>query len=98
MGATQTDTLERVKIEKPRRFKVVFHNDDVTDFDYVIMLLEYVFYYDRARAEQFAISVDKNGFGVAGYFSKEIAYEKKTKCDEISNKNNYLLKITVQPE
>lgn len=96
--AAQCDTLERVKIEKPKRFKVVFHNDNVTTFDFVILLLEHVFYYDRINAEEFAKLVDNKGFGIAGVFSKEIAYEKKLHCDEISAKNDQTLKITVEPE
>ena len=38
-----TATRDRVRIEEPRRYKVVFHNDDFTTMEFVTEVLRLVF-------------------------------------------------------
>ena len=42
-SGTGTATRERVRIEEPRQYKVVFHNDDFTTMEFVTEVLRVVF-------------------------------------------------------
>ena len=57
----------------PPNYQVVLHNDDFTPMDFVVVLLEHVFGFDEARAEQVMMDVHKSGKAVCGVYGKEIA-------------------------
>ncbi len=43
-------TEQETKLEKPKLFKVLLHNDDFTTMEFVVFVLEYVFHaVDRWR-------------------------------------------------
>ena len=63
-------------MERPRRFKVLLHNDDFTPMEFVIMVLMELFHRSSAEATRIMLHVHRNGVGVAGVFSREIAEAK----------------------
>ena len=66
------------KIEKPKKFKVVFHNDDYTPMELVVLLLKEIFHKSDDDAHRLMMDVHVKGRGIAGVYSKEIA---DTKCN-----------------
>ena len=73
----QTMVKERVK--RPRRHKVLLHNDDFTPMEFVVEILESVFNRSAAEATRIMLTVHRSGLGVAGVFSAEIAEAKTMK-------------------
>jgi ATP-dependent Clp protease adaptor protein ClpS len=96
----ETDTLteSETKLEKPKLFKVVLHNDDFTTMDFVVFVLEYVF--NRTEPEAFVImlKVHNEGLGIAGVYPYEIANMKSEKAMNLAKSREYPLLCTVEEE
>ncbi len=92
----QTMVKERVK--RPRRHKVLLHNDDFTPMEFVVEILESVFNRSAAEATRIMLTVHRSGVGVAGVFSAEIAEAKSTKTLRYARESGYPLLCTTEPE
>jgi len=78
-GKHRDDTvleLERTKIKPPPMFKVLILNDDYTPMDFVIIVLQKFFALDREKATKVMLKVHREGRGVCGIFSKDVAATK----------------------
>ena len=64
---------EKLKEEVPKKYKVIFHNDDYTPFEFVIFILIDYFSKDESEAFQIAKNIHNDGKGIAGVFTKDIA-------------------------
>ncbi len=95
-----TDVLEEtdVKLEKPKLYKVILHNDDFTTMEFVVFVLQYVF--NRAEPEAFTImmKVHTEGLGIAGIYPFEIANMKSNKAMNLAKAREYPLLCTVEEE
>jgi ATP-dependent Clp protease adaptor protein ClpS len=95
-----TDTLSEAetKLEKPKLFKVMLHNDDFTTMDFVVFVLEYVF--NRSEPEAFSImlKVHNEGVGVGGIYPYEVATMKSEKAMNLAKAREYPLLCTVEEE
>jgi ATP-dependent Clp protease adaptor protein ClpS len=95
-GAVLTESETR--LEKPKLYKVILHNDDFTTMDFVVFVLNRVF--NRSEAESFTImlKVHNEGVGVAGIYPFEIATMKAEKAMNLARANEYPLLCTVEEE
>ena len=95
-GEVLTET--RTKLEKPKLFKVLLHNDDFTTMEFVVFVLQYVF--NRTEAESFTImlKVHNEGLGIAGIYPYEIANMKSEKAMNLAKSREYPLLCTVEEE
>ena len=89
---------KKTKLEKPKLYKVILHNDDFTTMDFVVFILVHVFL--RSEIEAFAImlKVHNEGIGIAGVYSYEIANMKAEKAMNLSKAHEYPLLCTVEEE
>ena len=96
----ETDVLteSETKLEKPKLFKVLLHNDDFTTMEFVVFVLEYVF--KRTTAESFSImlKVHNEGVGLAGVYPYEVASMKAEKTMNLARSREYPLLCTVEEE
>ena len=95
---TDVLTESETKLEKPKLFKVVLHNDDFTTMEFVVFVLQTVF--KRSDAEAFSImfKVHNEGIGVAGIYTYEIAQMKAEKATNLARAHEYPLLCTVEEE
>src|SRR6476659_11025724 len=95
---TDVLTETKTKLEKPKLFKVILHNDDFTTMDFVVFVLQYVF--NRSEAESFTImlKVHNEGLGIAGTYPYEIAEMKYEKAMNIAQARGYPMLCTVEEE
>lgn len=95
---TDVITELRPKLEKPKLFKVLLHNDDFTTMDFVVFVLEYVF--NRTEAEAFTImlNVHNKGIGVAGVYPYEIANMKAQKAMNLAKAREFPFLCTVEED
>ena len=95
---TDVITDSETKLEKPKMFKVILHNDDFTTMDFVVFVLEYVF--NRTEAEAFSImlKVHNEGIGIAGVYPYEIANMKAEKATNLARAREYPFLCTVEEE
>ncbi len=64
------------KLKPPSMYKVVLLNDDYTPMEFVVMVIQEYFHKDRETALQIMLKVHRDGKGVCGIFSKDIAATK----------------------
>lgn len=95
---SQTEVLERQKIKTPPLYKVFLLNDDYTTMDFVVHILEKIFSKSSVEAAQIMLHVHKNGKGLAGIYSHEVAETKIDTVHQMSAKNGYPLKCSMEKE
>ena len=72
---------EKKKVKKPKKYKVVYHNDDYTPMELVVISLVAFFRRSNEDAFQIMMHVHEKGKGIAqGGLSREIA---ETKCNRV---------------
>jgi ATP-dependent Clp protease adaptor protein ClpS len=91
-------TEKKEKLEKPKLFKVILHNDDFTTMEFVVFVLEYVFKKPTAEAYTIMLNVHEKGIGVAGVYTYEVATMKAEKAVNLARAREYPLLCTVEPE
>ena len=64
------------KLKPPAMFKVVLLNDDFTPMEFVIMVIQQYFNKDRETASQIMLKVHRDGRGICGVFSRDVAATK----------------------
>ena len=78
MPKKQKDILvkDRNKIDRPKKYKVVFYNDDYTPMQLVTLILMEVFKKGEQEAKSIMLRVHRGGKAIAGVYSKEVAQTK----------------------
>ncbi|WP_200762607.1 ATP-dependent Clp protease adaptor ClpS [Nitrosophilus alvini] len=69
-----------VQVKEPKLFKVFLLNDDYTTMDFVVEILCDIFHKSYEEAIEIMLIVHKNGKGLCGIYTYEIA---ETKIDEV---------------
>jgi ATP-dependent Clp protease adaptor protein ClpS len=95
---TDVLTEQETKLEKPKLFKVLLHNDDFTTMDFVVFVLQYVFNRSEADALTIMLKVHNEGVGVAGIYPYEIAKTKSEKTMNLAKSREFPLLCTVEEE
>lgn len=88
----------RAKLEKPRMFKVLLHNDDFTTMEFVVWVLEYVFMRESSEAFAIMLKVHNEGIGMAGVYPYEIANMKAEKAMNLAKAREFPFLCTVEEE
>ena len=89
-------TLDQVRVERPRLYEVVLHNDDYTTQDFVVYVLMKFFQHDAASAQQIMLHVHTKGLGVAGVYPRDIAETKAAQVVRFASDNEMPLRCSVQ--
>ena len=95
---TQDEVLTKTKkkLKPPTGYKVLLHNDDYTTMEFVVYVLETVFHKIASEAMNIMLHVPKNGIGVCGVFTYEIAETKVNQVHNIADQYEYPLKATME--
>ncbi len=91
-------TDSETKLEKPKLFKVLLHNDDFTTMEFVVFVLEYVFNRTGADAFSVMLKVHNEGLGIAGVYPYEVASMKADKTMNLAKAREYPLLCTLEEE
>jgi len=103
-GGTQRDvevvtrTKKKAEVLRPKRYKVLLHNDDYTTMEFVVWILETIFRHDLASATRIMLHVHKNGIGVAGVYPREVAETRATQVEKLAREHEFPLRCTTEPE
>jgi len=85
-----------VKIDEPKMYKVILHNDHYTTMDFVVMILETIFHLPISQATDIMMNVHNKGIGICGTYTKDIAATKVNQVHELARQNQYPLKCTFE--
>ena len=93
---TGTAVLERVRIEEPRQYKVIFHNDDFTTMEFVTDVLRIVFNKVADEAVSLMMKVHREGQAIVGVYSYDVAMTKASQATAMARREGFPLKITCE--
>jgi len=88
----------RGKTKKPRKYKVVLHNDDYTTMEFVVWVLQQVFHHTPASAARIMLHVHRNGIGIAGVYTREVAETRVSQVIDLAREAGHPLQCTMEPE
>lgn len=97
-GREQVQVAERTKTKRPRRFKVLLHNDDYTTMDFVVFVLVKHFQKTPTEATHIMLQVHHKGSGVAGVYTRDVAETKVAAATAEARENGMPLVLTAEPE
>lgn len=92
----QVDSLTEQKVEEPSRYKVLMHNDDYTDMNFVVDVLCRVFNKDFETANNLMLQVHTKGIGECGIYTREIAEAKISRVHHDAKVSGYPLRCTME--
>ena len=93
-GGVLIETKQKTK--KPSMYNVLLLNDDYTPMEFVVLVLEKVFNKKQEEATQIMLHVHKNGIGVCGTFTYEVAESKCKAVIDLAKKNEHPLQCTME--
>jgi ATP-dependent Clp protease adaptor protein ClpS len=93
-----TESRSEQKLERPRMWRVLLHNDDYTTQDFVVWVLESVFRKPPAEAFTIMLSVHQSGLGVAGVYTHDVAETKLKTTKNLAEQHEFPLLVTMEPE
>ena len=85
-----------VKLAKPRMYKVILHNDHYTTMDFVVEVLVTIFRKNNMEATELMLQVHRNGFGICGVYTYDIAQTKAGQVHTLARQREFPLKCTVE--
>ncbi len=85
-----------VKNQDPKLFNVVLLNDDYTTMELVLQILEELFQKSPAEAYRIMMQVHRNGRGLAGVYTWEVAETKADAVAALAGKAGYPLRATIE--
>ena len=92
-----TRTRTEKKLERPKLYRVLLHNDDYTTREFVVWVLQSVFHKSENDATAIMSHVHNNGVGVAGVYTFEVAETKVTKTMQLARSHEYPLQLSIEP-
>ncbi|MCG5055208.1 MAG: ATP-dependent Clp protease adaptor ClpS [Myxococcales bacterium] len=99
-GALERDlqTLDKPKVQRPRLYEVLLHNDDYTTQEFVVYVLMRFFHHDAAKARQIMLHVHTRGVGVAGVFTYEVAETKAQQTIRFAREHEMPLQASIRAQ
>jgi ATP-dependent Clp protease adaptor protein ClpS len=93
-----TESRSEQKIERPRLWRVLLHNDDYTTQEFVVFILESICHKPRGEAFAIMMSVHRSGLGVAGVYTHDVAETKLKTARQTAEEHEFPLLVTMEPE
>jgi ATP-dependent Clp protease adaptor protein ClpS len=85
-----------IEVKKPRRYSVVFHNDDITPQDFVIYILQEQFDKLYDEATRLMELVHSAGSAIVSVYTREIAEQKASDTMDQAKNFDFPLKVTAE--
>src|SRR3954454_16285133 len=97
-GAVAEKAESKTKLERPPLYKVFLHNDDFTTMEFVVFILQTVFNHGESEAIRVMLNVHRQGIGLAGVFTYEVAEMKIDKVTSLARANEFPLLCTMEED
>jgi ATP-dependent Clp protease adaptor protein ClpS len=91
-------TKEKPKTERPKRYKVLLHNDDYTPMEFVVAILQQLFRLGEVDATRVMLHIHHQGVGIAGVFTYEIAETKVQQVLAAAKRHEFPLQCSTEIE
>ena len=91
-------TKIREKTKKPSMYRVILMNDDYTPMEFVVQILMGIFKKTQEEAYRVMMNVHKNGIGVCGIYTFEVAETKVAQVMDAAKRSQHPLQCTLEKE
>lgn len=89
-------TKERAKPKRPPMYAVILLNDDYTPMEFVVWILQSIFYKTSAEASALMLKIHNDGRGICGVYTRDVANTKKIQVEQIAKKHEHPLECIVE--
>ena len=86
------------KIKIPKRYKVLFYNDDFTPMEFVVLVLNEIFEKDYNEAVKLMLEIYHSTCAVVGVYTRDIARTKAKHATDWARREGYPLKVEAVAE
>ena len=94
-----SDTTKKTKKRNPpRKYKVIYHNDDYTSMEFVTWSLMEFFNKTEVDAQSLTLEVHKLGSAIAGIYDYQMAEQKIWEVLTSARENEFPLQVTGEAE
>ena len=98
MADIQTLTKEKVKLDEPGLYDVIFLNDNITTMDFVVRVLKQIFNKSQEQAENITKKIHDDGQGIVGAYVHEVAEQKGIETTLLARQENMPLQVKVKKQ
>ena len=98
VGLAEPKTKAKPKLERPKLWKAVIHNDDYTPREFVVLVLREIFHRSEADSMAIMLHAESHGFAVAGVYTFEVAETKVAETMAIADKAGFPFLCTLEPD
>ena len=92
----EVDSELAAEIDTLPPFRVLMHNDDYTTMDFVISVLEKIFFKAPSEATAIMLQIHRNGVGVCGEYPEQIAESKLSAVHRTARERGFPLRCSVE--
>ena len=94
----KTLTKEKIKLEEPGLYDVIFVNDNITTQEFVIRVLKQIFNKSQDKATAIMSKIHKNGQGTVGSYVHELAEQKGIETTLLARQEGMPLQVKVKKQ
>jgi ATP-dependent Clp protease adaptor protein ClpS len=98
MPKIEYEIEESIILKTLKMYRVLLLNDDYTSMEFVIQVLMVIFHKNEQEAYEIMMKVHKEGKGLCGIYTYEIAETKAMQVKALAKQNNFPLKAIVEEE
>ena len=98
MTDIQTLTKEKIKLDEPGMYDVIFLNDNITTMDFVIRVLKQIYNKTPEQAQNITTKIHQDGQGVVGTYVHEVAEQKGIETTLAARQENFPLQVKVKKQ
>ena len=96
--AVLRNTVKSVsRVQPPAMYSLIFVNDEVTAFDFVVEVLCAVCGKTKPEAESLTIAVHEKGYAIVGIYPMEIAEMRQSRIIGAARAEGYPLQVVLEP-
>jgi ATP-dependent Clp protease adaptor protein ClpS len=95
---TKTRIQPKLNIKEPSRYKVIYVNDEVTTFEFVVRSLITVFGYDYDGASGITHTIHEAGSAVVAVLPYEIAEQKGVEVTLLAREEGFPLAVKIEAD
>ena len=98
MTDIQTLTREKIKLEEPGMYDVVFLNDNITTMEFVVKVLKQIYSKTPEQAHDITRKIHEHGQGIVGSYVHEVAEQKGIETTLAARQENFPLQVKVKKQ
>ena len=98
MADIQTLTKEKIKLDEPGLYDVLFLNDNITTMEFVIRVLKQIFGKTPEQAMAITQRIHNDGQGIVGSYTHEVAEQKGIEATLAARQENFPLQVKVRKQ